>query len=370
MNRSELPWRSGIVSRRVVPGHNYILDSPSCENSQSIIRTRLYSGPCNSYQAICTRGATFAEEIRMSKISPTVRSANRCARQARCWLAVIMMLTGPAAAGLDLPFCWQEMEIEAKWKISNRKFNEMRAAFSTQTGVFDKYKLDVRWDGHTKQFIDNFYDNSARDLGNALHTLRHRTRYGTADGENWQEVQYKSTPCFIEATWFRLERGDCRVSDEQGNDLCDTQNMSSREIISGKAPSHPAMAAVILDHPGIDPGALTQFLQVSTHRYRAQFLDGDDRPVFRITLDKVTRTAGNMHKLSFEAEIEMIDEHANEASVAELIRLSGKIEKKFSLGDQRLQVSKTGEPISDCPLPSSSPSTLAACEGPSAGQPK
>ena len=297
----------------------------------------------------------------MSMTDQRTRGTSRHLRQLRFLLAILLLAPGLAAAGLELPFCWQEMEIEGKWQISNRKFNEMRAAFSEKTGVFDCYKIDVRWDGHTNQFIDNFYDNGSRDLGKALHTLRHRTRYGTADGENWQEVQYKSTPCFIDAAWFRLEKGDCRVSDAQGQGLCDTEGLSFRDILSGKAPAHPAMAALILDHPGMDLSTLTQFLQVSIHRYRVQFLDENGRAVFRVTLDKVTRTAGSLHTLSFEAEIEMIDEHATEASVAELLRLSKKIEDEFSLTDSRLQSSKTGDPISACPLPASSPSTLAAC---------
>ena len=312
--------------------------------------------------AIPVRRGVPTEKIRMPMTDHKAHSTRRNMRQPRAWLAILLLVPGLAAAGLELPFCWQAMEIEAKWQISNRKFNEMRATFSEKTGVFDRYRIDVRWDGHTNQFIDNFYDNGSNDLGNALHTLRHRTRYGTADGENWQEVQYKSTPCFIDATWFRLEKGDCRVSDAQGKDLCDTAGLSYRDILAGKAPDHPAMAAVLLDHPGMDLSTLTQFLQVSTHRYRAQFLNENGDPVFRVTLDKVTRTAGSLHKLSFEAEIEMIDEHATEASVAELLRLAGKIEEKFSLSDSRLQVSKTGKPISACPLPSSPPSTLAACK--------
>jgi hypothetical protein len=302
------------------------------------------------------------ENIRMSMTDHRTRGTRRRLRQHRFWLALLLLAPGLAAAGLDLPFCWQEMEIEAKWQISNRKFNEMRAAFSDKTGVFDRYRIDVRWDGHTNQFIDNFYDSGSRDLGNALHTLRHRTRYGTADGENWQKVQYKSTPCFIDAPWFRLERGDCHLSDAQEKNLCDTGEMSYRDIISGKAPAHPAMAALILDHPALDLSTLAQFLQVSIHRYRVRFLDEDGRPVFRVTLDKVTRTAGSLHTLSFEAEIEMIDEYATEATVAELIRLSKMIEKKFSLTDSRTRLSKTGDPISACPLPASSPATLAACK--------
>ena len=292
----------------------------------------------------------------------SMRTFKRSALLIRWLLTITMLSPGLAMGQLELPSCWQEMEIEAKWRISNKKFNEMRATFSQRAGLFDRYRLDVRWDGNTNQFIDNFYDTGSKTLSKALNTLRHRTRYGTADGENWQEVQYKSTPCFIEAAWFRLERGDCRVSDEQGRNLCDTEGLSYRDILSGQAPEHPAMAALLQDHADIDPSTLAQFLQVSTYRYRARFLDENDQPVFRVTLDKVTRTENGMHTLSFEAEIEMIDDHATEASVFELLRLAKKIEDKFSLGKSRIQVSKTGAPISSCPLPSPSLSTIAACK--------
>ncbi len=278
-------------------------------------------------------------------------------------LSLVAILSAPAAlaTGPELPSCWREMEIEAKWLISNRQFVTMRDAFSKQSGIFDKYTLDVKWDGHTNQFIDQFYDNGSRSLSQARHTLRHRTRYGTTDGENWQEVQYKGTPCHIDATWFRLERGNCRVSDALGRDLCATEGLSPRDIIVGKAPDHPAIASLLLDHPAIDLSGMQQFLQVSTHRYRAQFLDESGRPVFRVTLDKVTRTADGRNRLSFEAEIEMIDDHATDESVWELMRLANKIEKEFSLGKSRQMLSKTGLDIQACPLAQQPASSVALC---------
>ncbi|MGI9264715.1 MAG: hypothetical protein ACR2QU_07290, partial [Gammaproteobacteria bacterium] len=88
-------------------------------------------------------------------------------------LAANALSAGIAEAQPELPGCWQEMEIEAKWKIGNKKFNEMRKTFSVQAGLFDRYRLDVRWDGRTNQFIDNFYDDGSRSLSKALHTFRH-----------------------------------------------------------------------------------------------------------------------------------------------------------------------------------------------------
>ena len=194
-----------------------------------------------------------------------------------------------------------------------------------------------------------FWGGWAHTLAKSLHSIRHRTR-STSDprapsnefaelekanwDEDWQRIQYKSTPTRIGAVWFRAETGDCRISDSGGNNLCPDAHQNgytAENVLKGNYPNHPAIATLRADHTGFDPKTLARSLKVLDYRYRIE-LQKSNLAVFEMSLDQVRTTtlADGMTKTTYEAELEIVKDNFDEEDVEELFRLVKELEKKYN----------------------------------------
>lgn len=255
-----------------------------------------------------------------------------------------------AAAGQEpvvLPTNWSEMEIEAKWEMTAEQYDELASTFADGSD-WSGFQMNVRWGGVSRKFIDVYYDSSSMTLSRDLHSLRHRTRFqsipratdnspASLDAANWQEdwqrVQYKSTPCNIGATWFRVEAGDCRTTDSNGDGLClSDRPLGVLSILGGAFPAHEGISLLSQDHPDFLLSDLRPILHVFDYRYRVLF-ENDNRAVYELSLDRVLSTdliaGGTTH--SFEAELEIVASDRTEQQVIELIQLAQQIQEDFNL---------------------------------------
>lgn len=269
------------------------------------------------------------------------------------------------------PDGWETMEIEAKWTTTEPVLETLKAEFNTDdsdraftfAGTTEYYDINVRWKGRPRRFTDHYYDNPSKDLSDAMHGLRHRTREkwdgthtapefdddlshvldNSAWRETWQKVQYKGTPERLGAVWMRDEFGSAQLTPQQ---VADTLNGETVAIHGGDDP----VASAEADHPDIvwmgdTPLAsrIDDFLLVVDVRYRVQFLDphtGEER--YELSLDKVRQYWKDpngeytTYVCFFEAELEaLIDdgdqpqEHT-EAEISELFRLVGWFENRYA----------------------------------------
>jgi len=72
-----------------------------------------------------------------------------------------------------LPVDWDQMEIEAKWEGSKKKFDKMVKALAHNSERYG-YTLQVRWNGIARKFVDIYYDTKKGDLAKENHILRYR----------------------------------------------------------------------------------------------------------------------------------------------------------------------------------------------------
>ena len=266
------------------------------------------------------------------------------------------------AAELPLPQGWQGMEIESKWELTEDRFNTMIAEFPDGATRFG-FEVNVRWSGVARRFVDIYYDTEQDELGKALHSIRHRTRsvsdpraennelktlHAATWRKQWERIQYKSTPCRIEAAWLRTESGDCKLWDEDGEDLCESTPIKAVQVLSGSVP-HDATDALKNDHPPLSLSKLVPFLEVVDYRYRVELRNAERQPIFEISLDRVLtkemETGATV--TSFEAELEIVGDITKD-TVKKLLDLSGEFEEGFDLANHRSQKSKGGVEVSVC----------------------
>ena len=262
-------------------------------------------------------------------------------------IALTLVIAGPGCHGsrAKWPEGWQGMEIEAKWEIDNKTYDRLVQAFPDRSEKYG-YRLKVRWDKISKKFVDVYYDSPEGELGEALHSLRHRTRYTSkplaqnnalealrrADWrKDWERVQYKSTPRRMNAVWFRFEAGDDYVWERKGEDLRRThEGITAAKMIAGEFPKLPAATKLREDHKNLDFSKLVPVSTVVDYRYRVLFLKGN-REVYEMSLDRVsTQTPGADPVQSFEAELEMVKPF-DEEDLSALMDLATRIQSDFAL---------------------------------------
>ncbi len=265
------------------------------------------------------------------------------------YLLVFLMTIAPTAliADLNLPENWEEMEIEAKWTSTRISFDKIIEDLSDDSSHFG-YEMNVRWGGIPRKFIDHYYDTEQGELMESSHALRHRTRLTSAprtDSRNlstllnctwkkdWERIQYKSTPIRQGAIWFRKEVGDCKIYDEDSEDLCaGISSAYALEIITSPDIEHEALSMMIADHPSIDRSTLKPYLTVTDFRYRVEFrIDGE--AILELSMDHLIseNLVTGMIVRDYEVELELIADAPTAENLEELFRLSNLIEDKYEL---------------------------------------
>ncbi len=216
------------------------------------------------------------------------------------------------------------MEIEAKWISNSLTFDQIIYDF-VDNSTFEGYDVEVRWGGISRKYIDYYYDNSKSELFNNAHSLRLRTRYSSSNAsnnnlntlvnatwnQNWQKVQYKSTPYRYGAVWMRKEAGGCKISDGE----CDCNDANS--ILAGTCYSqHPAIVTLLKDHSGFNFSTNAPILEVVDYRYRIK-LKKNNIDYFEISLDRIV----NGTDVTYEVELELTKGTCTLSELSELFRL-------------------------------------------------
>ncbi len=210
-----------------------------------------------------------------------------------------------------LPIGWETMEIEAKWSSNEQTHANIKRNFLNGS-TFEGYTIGVRWGGNEKQYIDYYYDDTNNTLFNNLHSLRHRTRY-TSGSEDWQKVQYKSTPYRFGAIWMRKEFGSCKIAPLDDECVCNDKD----NILAGTCdPQHEAIAELLNEHPGFDFSSNHQVLTVDDYRYRILFKK-DNIEYYEMSLDRIIDGAN----VYYEVELELVKEGYNYDDLVELVKL-------------------------------------------------
>lgn len=235
-----------------------------------------------------------------------------------------------------LPADWEAMEIESKWETDRETYRKIVDDFP-EDGFKYGYKLNVRWKGIPKKFVDTYYDNANRTISAAKHAFRHRVRYASkpraendeletlenaAWEEDWQKVQYKGTASIIDAVWFRVERGNDKVNSEE-----------AQAIISGENRTHDAVLLALDYTPDLDFSTMEPIMLVTDYRYRVEFLDENEDPVFELSLDRAAlenlKTGGST--LLTEVELEIIKDEYTREDLEKLFELSYLLEKEYNI---------------------------------------
>ena len=274
-----------------------------------------------------------------------------------------------------IPSNWASQEIEAKWSISMGTYNALLSAFTgSYSSPTNTYALNVRWNGISRKYVDQYYDNAVvnGDLAASGHSFRVRTR-ATSDplaGDNshstlqaanwdfdWQKVQYKSTAVRIDALWLREEVGNCRVL---GGSPAETCAVTDLNAILGGDIGHPANVLLQSDHPSFSYVNFQEVTQVVDYRYRVEFLLGGVE-VFELSLDRVeTKHASDgftSTSYTYEAELEIIKPGYTLADIEELMAIVRQMEDNFNLPHSK--VSKGGIYVDNVLIPGNSGSCLA-----------
>ena len=267
-------------------------------------------------------------------------------------------LTKPSASTASWPPNWRDMEIESKWKVAREEdFVQFMEAFPHGAVVKlgeASYKARVRWGGAPRLFIDSYRDWEGKPLSNNAHSLRARTRFHSDPSvrtatdvdalnkahwfEDWQRVQYKSTPVRYGAVWFRLERGNCKTRDDNDGGLCyntGAKHIMRGNIESGPLAKHPARAKLEEDHPNLPDKYPQEVLLVRDYRYRVVLCSVDeDKDIFEISCDRVfSTTPGQAPVPSFEAELEALPsedgDRLTEAQIKALFLATEALEGRF-----------------------------------------
>ncbi len=251
------------------------------------------------------------------------------------------------------PKGWEDMELESKWEANMEQFNALEDALEDGEEIFG-LKMKVRWDGLSRRFQDVYYDTPNGDLTAAGHVLRHRHQWDwdapgseppsdnslqellTAKSweEQWQRLQYKSTPKRIDALWFRSEKGDCRAWDINDEGLCDTgRKFNIDDVWAGQWNQHDAIQALLDDHPNLDLSTMKMSRFVNDFRYRIEFLGDEDELLYEMSMDRLQsidyRTGQTTESVEIELEILKPDYGADE--VFELQILSDRFQNAFGL---------------------------------------
>lgn len=276
-------------------------------------------------------------------------------------LLIALVASQSTAYGLPLPLGWEEMEVESKWEINPQQYESLVSAHPNGETRYG-YTMEVRWDGIARKFVDRYYDSQSSELSQAIHSLRHRIRSTSRPlapsnkledlesaswREDWQRVQYKGTACRLEATWFRPEKGDCRIQDRREEKLCTGAPTDVETVLSGGLPSHNGILSLQSDHPSLPLASLQPVLDVVDYRYRVRFVS-DDIDYFEMSLDRLTskELIEGESTDSLEAELEMLVPNPTEKDIKELLELSNRIQKEFALVPS--SKSKAGVSVSEC----------------------
>jgi hypothetical protein len=221
------------------------------------------------------------------------------------------------------------LEIEAKWRFNGssltplRSLSTMRNAVNAESPMAGTYTNAWRWSGNARYFRDDYYDKAGTcgTLCAASHTLRHRTRLrssptvtsknfetliGATWVEDWQKVQYKSTPHRTQAIWSRVESGDCQLNQSP----C---NFTAFDVIYGRsvASNHDAVRALRADHPNYNFSQNIHFgssAPDAVHAMRERIvLSANSQEMFEVSIDQVlTAHWGFPFQRFDEVEVEML----------------------------------------------------------------
>ncbi|MBL6989597.1 MAG: CYTH domain-containing protein [Bacteriovoracaceae bacterium] len=272
-----------------------------------------------------------------------------------CFCTMTILTTKALAdeCGVDqAPRQWKDLEIEAKWQASNKTYKKLVKALK-HGKQFEGYKLEVRWNKNSRRFVDTYYDVKNDKLNNLGHALRVRNLYvpkgkiGADTLKNlrranwkkrWSRVQYKSTPKRVGAVWFRAEKGDCLVYSEDKNDsgLCQetkNQGLSAKDAVKGNWQEHPAIGAMLDDHPHLDFDKLKPFMKVRDYRYRVEFHQGGEA-ILEMSMDRLTTTFQDSNKKEtndIEIELEIIKPNYNKRDLKSLFKMVELFQNRFDL---------------------------------------
>lgn len=279
-------------------------------------------------------------------------------------VAFIVLPVDASPTPSPLPPNYEQMEIEAKWTLSPGQFELLKEQLSGWAEGLG-WQTEIRWNGDSRKFVDVYFDDRSETLSEAGHSLRHRTQWKKVDRasdaerlneldstnweRNWERVQYKSTPCRIEEVWFRVEQGACRIWDEGDADSnCSVgEQQTAPSVIYGTSGDHPAIDLLSKDHHGYELASVIPRSIVVDYRYRLIFKEGGE-DLFEVSLDRL-RTVNVDTGLSVstaEAELEIIADGFDEATVRKLLQTAEKMRKEFRLTPSVL--SKGGVPVKQC----------------------
>ncbi|MFC1757984.1 hypothetical protein ACFL2H_04355 [Planctomycetota bacterium] len=270
------------------------------------------------------------------------------------------------------PSGWENMEIEAKWSVTEATLESIAANtnFDSDADTFDfdgegslNYDVNVRNGGEPKKFTDLYYDNPDEDLDGAAHALRHRLREDSSTGgaasddiddllneawaRDWEKVQYKSTPARFDEVWFRTESGGGQLTGS-GDVLNPTLNVVSTLNGTTSVQTDDPVVHANDDHSGLvwlddTPTAdrIAPFLLVTDFRYRVRFEDpntGEER--YELSLDKVRSCTPDVNDDFtvctdfFEAELEVLIDVESvqvEDEVTELFAIADWFESNYTM---------------------------------------
>jgi len=260
---------------------------------------------------------------------------------------VLLLITGCYALW---PADWEEAEIESKWVTDSETYQLLVDDFIEDSEKYG-YKMNVRWDGIPKKYVDFYYDNQDKTLSNSGHVFRHRMRFSSkpeaksADletlrasrwREDWSKIQYKNSSTIVSPVWFRVEVGACRVTDRKDKDLCVDElgnTIDANQVIYGEASTHPAVIAALETDTEFDFQSMEAILKVEDYRYRVEFLDDTGEAVYELSLDRATITdlVTDTQKDLIEVELEVLIEDKTREDVESLFALSYQLQQEYNL---------------------------------------
>lgn len=223
-----------------------------------------------------------------------------------------------------IPSNWEEMEIESKWVTDRSNYNNLVNAFVHGQSKYG-YKINVRWGGIPKKYVDIYYDNANRTVKEDRHAFRKRIRYTSNNAiweEDWRKVQYKGTPFINDSVWFRVEKGDEKLNPGE-----------AMAVIYGGNLSHDAAQLALSYRNDFDFDTMEPVLEVIDYRYRVEFLDSYNREIFELSLDRATlkNLLNNKTTILTEVELEIVKVNYTRKDLERLFELSYTIQRDFEL---------------------------------------